>query len=260
MVLTTSILLPLYLYPTPGAWTWVTNAITSYPSLPFTIIINPSSGPGAIHQYPENGYISGIANLTQFDNVKLLGYVDTKYMGKSVEDVDKEVETYKYWSTYTSNNISLNIDGIFFDDAISTWTTQSSNYMSTIASNAHAMNLTVTFNPGTPASAEFFNIADTIIMIEDSYSMYTSSSSSSLSSSSKGKGKDSIKTITSTKQQEKSSVILYDFDGSAEKQSEIVKEIVGAGIKEVYVTTGQYEVVSGLWMEFVEAVSRAVGY
>lgn len=214
MVLPTSILLPLYLYPTPGAWNWVTEALKSYPTLPFTIIINPSSGPGALHQYPETDYISGITNLTQYDNVKLLGYVDTKYMAKSTEDVELEVETYKYWSTNPTHNISL--DGIFFDDAISTWTPQSSTYMTIIATTAHAHNLTVTFNPGTPVSAEFFTIADTIIMIETSYSAYSSDSNR------KGGEGDSLEKVVEMEQEEKSSVILYGFDGSVERQEEFV--------------------------------------
>lgn len=93
MVLATSILLPLYLFPTQGAWNWVTNAISAYPSLPFTIIVNPNSGPGATNAYPETEYINGITNLTKHDNVKLLGYVDTRYMEKDTATVDQEVET-----------------------------------------------------------------------------------------------------------------------------------------------------------------------
>ncbi|KAJ8060759.1 hypothetical protein OCU04_011063 [Sclerotinia nivalis] len=244
MVLATSILLPLYLYPTQGAWNWVTNAIAAYPSLPFTIIVNPNSGPGVVNEYPGAEYIAGITNLTKYDNVKLLGYVDTRYMAKSTENVDQEVETYKYWSTYTKSNIV--VDGIFFDDAVNEWTSTSSSYMSSIAATAHAMNLTVTFNPGTKADSEFFTIADKIVMIEDSYSAYSS-----------GRG-DSLKAIA-TSQEEKSSVILYDFSGSVSQQTSIVNSIVESGVAEVYVTTVEYTSQSKMWMEFVEAVNSAVG-
>ncbi|TGO33413.1 hypothetical protein BHYA_0247g00030 [Botrytis hyacinthi] len=244
MVLATSILLPLYLYPTKGAWTWATNEIAAYPSLAFTVIVNPESGPGVLHDYPEDEYISGLTNLTKYDNVKLLGYVDTQYMAKSTAEVDQEVETYKYWSTYTKGNIA--VDGIFFDDAVNEWTSDSSIYMSTIAQNAHALNLTVTLNPGTIADSEFFTIADKVVMIEDDYSAY---------SSKKG---NSLKKIASTKQ-EQSSVIIYDFSGSQSQQTNTVNSIVASGVAEVYITTVEYTSQSNMWTEFVAAVNSAVG-
>lgn len=108
MVLATSILLPLYLYPTKGAWNWVTTAIAAYPSLPFTIIVNPNSGPGVVNAYPESEYIAGMLNLTKYDNVKLLGYVDTQYMSKSASAVEKEVETCEYKSRATQNKRPIN--------------------------------------------------------------------------------------------------------------------------------------------------------
>lgn len=103
MVLATSILLPLYLYPTQGAWNWVADAVSSYPQLPFTIIVNPNSGPGSLNSYPESQYIAGITNLTKHDNVKLLGYVDTMYMDKSTAAVDREVEICEYCSREAKN-------------------------------------------------------------------------------------------------------------------------------------------------------------
>ena len=95
MVLATAVLLPLYLYPTSGAWDWVTKGIETYPSLPFTVIVNPESGPGATHSYPESDYISAIASLSKYDNVKLIGYVTTAYMDKTQADVETEIETCK---------------------------------------------------------------------------------------------------------------------------------------------------------------------
>ncbi|ESZ93214.1 hypothetical protein SBOR_6410 [Sclerotinia borealis F-4128] len=243
MVLATSILLPLYLYPTQGAWTWVTNAIAAYPSLPFTIIVNPNSGPGPSNAYPETEYIAGITTLTKYDNVKLLGYVDTRYMAKSTVAVDQEVETYKYWSTYTKGDIA--IDGIFFDDAVNEWTSSSSTYMSAIAANAHAMNLTVTFNPGTIADEQFFDIADKIVMIEDAYSSYSS-----------GKG-DSLKSIASS-HCEKSSVILYNFSSSSAQQTSTVNSIVKSGVAEIYITTAGYTSQSSMWTQLVAAVDSAI--
>ncbi|RAL58043.1 hypothetical protein DID88_009538 [Monilinia fructigena] len=117
MVLATSILLPLYLYPTQGAWNWVTNAISAYPSLPFTIITS-----------------TGLVTLRA---ISLL-MVSSLMM--------------------QSNQ----------------WASSSSSYMTAIANHAHSLNLTVTFNPGTIADEQFFDIADKIVMIEDAYSSYSS--------------------------------------------------------------------------------------
>ncbi|KAA8564773.1 hypothetical protein MFRU_008g03860 [Monilinia fructicola] len=243
MVLATSILLPLYLFPTQGAWNWVTNAISAYPSLPFTIIVNPNSGPGATNAYPETEYINGITNLTKHDNVKLLGYVDTRYMEKDTATVDQEVETYKYWSTYTKGDIA--VDGIFFDDAVNEWTSTSSTYMTAIANHAHSLNLTVTFNPGTIADAQFFDIADKIVMIEDAYSSYSSGTGDSLKQISNGQG-------------DKSSVILYQFSGSSAQQTSTVDSIVNSGVSEIYITTVEYTSQSSMWTQFVAAVNNAI--
>ncbi|RAL58124.1 hypothetical protein DID88_002365 [Monilinia fructigena] len=92
---------------------------------------------------------------------------------RSTATVNQEVETYKYWSSYTKGDIA--VDGIFFDDAaVNQWASSSSSYMTAIANHAHSLNLTVTFNPGTIADEQFFDIADKIVMIEDAYSSYSS--------------------------------------------------------------------------------------
>ncbi|KAB8298558.1 hypothetical protein EYC80_000737 [Monilinia laxa] len=96
MVLLTSILLPLYMYPKPGDWNWATKAITAYPFVNFDIIINPHSGPGPINTFPDPNYITAIAALNAFDNTNLLGYVDTNYMHRETRDVVAEVDTCNY--------------------------------------------------------------------------------------------------------------------------------------------------------------------
>jgi len=79
MVLPNFILVPLYLYPSPGAWTFLTDSIAQYPNLLFNVVINPGNGPvnNGTTGYPFDDYINGIANLTAFNNARVLGYVDT---------------------------------------------------------------------------------------------------------------------------------------------------------------------------------------
>lgn len=96
MVLLASILLPLYLYPQPGAWNWVTNAVATYPSIDFNIIVNPHSGPGPANSFPDALYIDAIASMNAFENTNLLGYVDTDYMHRDVGLVIADINTCMY--------------------------------------------------------------------------------------------------------------------------------------------------------------------
>ncbi|ATZ50607.1 hypothetical protein BCIN_06g01040 [Botrytis cinerea B05.10] len=232
-----SILLPLYIYPLPLAWNWLLTTIPLYPSITYTLIINPSTGPGTLNSFPDSSYIDAIASLNAFDNVQLLGYVDTAYMHRAVEDVVAEVGTYNHWQTNPAKDIHMH--GIFFDDCVSNWNLSTSQYMSTIASSAHQSNLSVTFNPGVLADPSFFSLADNILMIEDTYDI--------------SKALPSIDSIP-TNQSSKSSVIFHHFTGSASNQSMLVKEILTKGINSLYITTANYTSQSDLWTQFLAAV------
>lgn len=59
-----------------GAWANVYSNISANPTENFTIVVNPSSGPGST-QYPNSDYVAGIAQLNSYSNVQILGYVDT---------------------------------------------------------------------------------------------------------------------------------------------------------------------------------------
>ncbi|TEY35980.1 hypothetical protein BOTCAL_0569g00080 [Botryotinia calthae] len=237
-----SILLPLYIYPLPLAWNWLLTTISLYPSITYTLIINPSNGPGALNSFPDLSYIDAIASLNAFDNVRLLGYVDTAYMHRAVEDVVAEVGTYNHWQTNTAKDIHMH--GIFFDDCVSNWNLSTSQYMSTIASSAHQSNLSVTFNPGVLADPSFFSLADNILMIEDTYDT--------------SKALPSIDSIP-TNQRSKSSVIFHHFTGSASDQSMLVKKILSKGINSLYITTANYTSQSDLWTQFLSAIFAGTG-
>ncbi|ESZ93198.1 hypothetical protein SBOR_6430 [Sclerotinia borealis F-4128] len=214
MVLFTSILLPLYIYPAPGAWNWVTTAIKAYPSVNFNIIVNPNSGPGLANTFPDTNYIDAIASLDAFENTNLLGYVDTAYMHRTTQEVNTEVDSYNHWSTYTAKDI--HVSGIFFNDCISNWNSTTSAWMSTIAAHTHTDGLSVMFNPGVIADPDFFNISDDILMVESTYTATRSLASVSTTS--------------------------------------LVKAIVNAGIGSLYITTVEYHSESALWMPFVAAL------
>ncbi|PQE22010.1 cell surface spherulin 4 protein [Rutstroemia sp. NJR-2017a BBW] len=240
MVSAAAILLPLYIYPLQGAWDFVTTAVAKYPDVPFNVIINPNSGPGVTNAYPASDFIDAIASLNVYPNVNLLGYVDTVYMSKTTDKVSTEVETYKYWSTYTQKDIHL--DGIFFDDIIDTWTTTSSSYHTTIAHLAHSLNLTVTLNPGTTVPSQFYAIADNILALENDYSDFEAGNGGKVSALGA--------------QASKSSVMLNDFSGSEAQMKSLVQSWVGAGVAGVFITSGGYEAEGSVWDEFVEVVDE----
>ncbi|KAF7956169.1 hypothetical protein EAE96_005089 [Botrytis aclada] len=235
-----SILLPLYIYPLPLAWNWLLTTIPLYPSITYTLIINPHSGPGAFNSFPDPIYIDAIASLNAFENVQLLGYVDTAYMHRTVEDVVAEVDTYNHWQANSEKDIHMH--GIFFDDCVSNWNSSTSQFMSTIASSAHGNNLSVTFNPGVLADPAFFSLADNILMIEDAYDV--------------SKALPSIDSIPPN-QRSKSSIIFHHFAGSASDQATLVRELVNKGITSLYITTKDYVIQSDLWTQFNAAISSA---
>ncbi|KAF7885905.1 uncharacterized protein EAF02_004414 [Botrytis sinoallii] len=238
-----SVLLPLYIYPLPLAWNWLLTTIPLYPSITYTLVINPSSGPGTYNSFPDPSYIDAIASLNAFDNVQLLGYVDTAYMHRSVEDIVAEVDTYNHWQANPSKDIHMH--GIFFDDCVSNWNASTSQFMSTIATSAHQANLTVTFNPGVIADLSFFALADNILMIEETYNA--------------SKALPSIESIP-LNQRSKSSVMFHHFTGSASDQSTLVKEILKMGINSLYITTNDYISQSDLWTQFNAAISAGPSF
>ncbi|QSZ32444.1 hypothetical protein DSL72_002018 [Monilinia vaccinii-corymbosi] len=241
MVLLTSILLPLYLYPVPDAWDWVTNAITAHPSVDFNIIINPASGPGPVNTLPDASYIDAIAALNAFNNTNLLGYVDTGYMHRDTDSVVADVATYKFWSTYTTKDIQIH--GIFFDDCVSTWNATTSAWVSTVAARTRDDGFTITLNPGTTADAPFFDLADDILMLENPYDAV-----------------QSLVKLDAIPQPHRanSSVIFHHFTGSTTDQSNFVREILSKGFRSLYVTSVEYASESALWMPFVAAVDDDV--
>jgi hypothetical protein len=100
MVAAAAILLPLYMWPIgpSGENTWqpVLDSAAAYPSLQFTVIVNPSSGPG---EWPNSDYAAAIAQLNALSNVQTIGYVDTAQVNVpggpyTIEKVVGDIKTY----------------------------------------------------------------------------------------------------------------------------------------------------------------------
>jgi hypothetical protein len=111
---TAGILFPFYIYPTLTTscdqWQTLISTLNANPTLPFTIVVNPNSGPGG-SSLPDSEYQKCLPTLRQTSNsnVKLVGYVLTDHAARAASDVEADVSTYANWPT------SYRPDGIFFD-------------------------------------------------------------------------------------------------------------------------------------------------
>lgn len=86
------------------------DRVIRHKELNFTVILNPSSGPGT-PPLPGNQYIDAISRLNRLPNVKTVGYVGTKGGTRENKTVNDEIETYAGWSRKSG----LGLHGIFFD-------------------------------------------------------------------------------------------------------------------------------------------------
>ncbi|KAJ7777885.1 Spherulation-specific family 4 [Mycena maculata] len=165
-------IVPLYIYPTDSTggvcatWTTYLNSITDNPDLPFYLVINPDSGPGA-DATPSSDYTACLPTVLALgSNVKLIGYVLTGYgVGRSSTDVLADVATYLNWP------VSYRPTGIFFDEtaATSEFLSQYTTYVNQVRTDIPS-DSTVILNPGVNvADDSYFSIADFIVTVEDFY-------------------------------------------------------------------------------------------
>ncbi len=146
-------IIPLYSYPSPGAWDSVINAKKAYPKVPVLAVVNPNSGPGYA---ADSAYMAGIAKLTGA-GVKAIGYVATTYGNKSVANVEAEISRWR--SLYPATT------GIFFDEMTNRAGAEA--YYKTITNFAHSHGFNVTIgNPGTDVAKSFIGSVDVILVYE----------------------------------------------------------------------------------------------
>ncbi|KAL6703067.1 hypothetical protein ACN47E_010274 [Coniothyrium glycines] len=122
-----SILIPLYIYPSPGAWDPLYNAAAAHRNVDFTVIVNPCSGPckGSL---PDQAYLDEVPKLRDYPNIRTLGYVATHYADKDIEDVLAEISLYARWPQLTEIT-KMRMDGIFFDETPSTFDIDDYEYL-----------------------------------------------------------------------------------------------------------------------------------
>ncbi|KAF2177703.1 hypothetical protein K469DRAFT_807023 [Zopfia rhizophila CBS 207.26] len=178
-VMDASVLLPLYVYPSTGAWEPVYGMASSYPRVSFTAIVNPHSGPGE-GSLPNENYTQAIQTLNSLENLRTIGYVATTWCTKNVSSVLDEVAVYAGWS---SHDPSLAMSGIFFDETPWQHTSEYVTYLQTISQAVHGnpglREGYVVHNPGALLEAQYFGdpnfvgTANLTVVFEDTYANWT---------------------------------------------------------------------------------------
>ncbi len=110
--------------------------ITTHPTLNFTVVINPASGPGG-STGPDANYTREIPRLNSYTNVRTVGYVSTNWTNRNIASALQDVETYSNWAQNASIQ-DLGMHGIFLDETPSSWNNASAKFLQTIASAIQA--------------------------------------------------------------------------------------------------------------------------
>ncbi|PSN59492.1 hypothetical protein BS50DRAFT_508298 [Corynespora cassiicola Philippines] len=183
-----SIILPLYVYPTAGAWNPLYEAARKYDDVEFNVIVNPCSGP-CVGSLPDQIYLDEIPKLRTFDNIRTLGYVATNYTTKSIDNVLKEIDAYANWPK-TANNTKLKVDGIFFDETPSTYNVGQYEYLKkasqAVKNGTRFRDRFVVHNPGLISPAllasrnfttySYLNLSDITVVFEETFSKWLDAS------------------------------------------------------------------------------------
>ncbi|KAG4029798.1 hypothetical protein MFRU_014g00970 [Monilinia fructicola] len=121
-----TVLVPLYIYPSPGAWERLLRSISTYPRVEFIVVVNPHNGPG---QLLDSNYKREIRKLNLYPNVAVVGYVSTAYATRQYSRVLEDVMIYAGWRL---EDEGLGVRGIFFDETPNQWTTSNASFLENI--------------------------------------------------------------------------------------------------------------------------------
>lgn len=147
------VIIPLYSYP-GSTWNAIIEQKQANPSVPVTVVVNPSSGPGSSQ---DPNYAAWI-NSFRAAGINVLGYVYTSYASRSASSVEADIGAYKSW---------YSVNGIFLDEMSNQPGYQS--YYSSLTSYAHSLGLSmVVGNPGTSVPSSYVGTVDILVIYEDS--------------------------------------------------------------------------------------------
>jgi hypothetical protein len=92
------------------------NAQTS-----FTVIVKPSADGPAIPSALSSKYIQSVTDLNNYNNSRLLGYIDTKSSTRQPAEIQDEAREYASWRLAENNTLPLatgplTLHGLYFDN------------------------------------------------------------------------------------------------------------------------------------------------
>lgn len=225
----TALVVPLYSYPGTAGSSWdpLYSLIEKYTQQPFTVIVNPDSGPGTTAA-PNDDYVYAVTKLNKYANVQTIGYFHIEYGNRSIADVENDIKLYAGWKTYNTN---IALDGYFIDEFPSDQT----YYVGSLAYVKKVYDLTVKYmgenvynmgNPGIICDSAFFQYVNSMIIYEDvesDYAMFEPYLSNA--------------TIIPSIPNSRDGVIVYSWNGTDTELNRVVKENVAANVGFFYVQT-----------------------
>lgn len=162
------VLVPLYIYPAPGAWDPLSEAAAAFPDAHFVAVVNPANGPGE-SALPDENYRNAISALAKHRNVTVIGYVYCSYGKRPIEAIKEDVDRYVAWNKAEG----LAVSGIFIDESPSE--PEYVTYMARVTEHArgawHAAykrQCIVVYNPGVMVARDFFQHPDYVVILEAS--------------------------------------------------------------------------------------------
>ncbi|KAJ5116372.1 hypothetical protein N7456_000720 [Penicillium angulare] len=170
-----NIIVPLYVYPSLGAWSPLEEVVSAYSNIQFTIIINPGNGPGS-SILPDANYTRAIVILSSYDNVRLIGYVHTSYAKRNISMICRDIETYAAWPVKSANP-DLAVRGIFFDETPQQYDANSFAYLQGLSEFVRGprglgSDSYIVHNPGTVPDPRYLPTADSTVVFEETYSTF----------------------------------------------------------------------------------------
>lgn len=185
-----AIVIPLYIYPSPGAWDPLLQAARAHPGIKFVVIVNPSSGPGP-EKLPDANYIDILCNVRVHSNVMVLGYVHLSYGHRHVDLVLGDIDRYAAWESESCG--AIRVDGVFLDEAPSSieggyqkvslarYVREAWGRMARVRGTLEPMRTTppftpleVMYNPGVLVDSRYMSEADKVVVFEQAASEWGS--------------------------------------------------------------------------------------
>lgn len=175
-IFATNLILPLYVYPTEGAWDYIYEVIGENPEIVFDVILNVEDGPGSRDPGFNDEWRNATSILKSYANVQTWGYVHAAYNSSFLGEVAVNISYWARWHVYDQ---VIAIDGIFIDEVPNNieadkaaddvyYMTTTVTYAKRIWDSYGLEGPKIAFNPGIgPVHPEYYDLADTVVVFEE---------------------------------------------------------------------------------------------